>query len=227
MPFYQCCRHLCSRSLFQFLPTSFTWLPGLPCQSCGNLSCDCARARNSCSLRWPNLDCRVDGRAVPSCSFELSAVSAMQCETLHCRVLLRTFFMKHLTKFVQCLNTASCIDHIPFFQKVNQYASLTIPKVSSHNFVEQEYCFHLLLFGWCGVMPFHALLFGLWKSLVDDSCQTSLFHKKFNDSMVTKRHVGDSHFLAVHYRNVRGVHALARVLILHSCWRGKMLLMVL
>jgi hypothetical protein len=40
---------------------------------------------------------------------------------------------------------------------------------------------------------------------------------------LTKRHVGDSHFVAVHEGNVRGAHAL----VLHSCWRGKMLLMVL
>jgi len=40
---------------------------------------------------------------------------------------------------------------------------------------------------------------------------------------LTKRHVGDSHFLAVHDGNIRGAHAL----ILHSCWRGKMPLMVL
>jgi hypothetical protein len=49
------------------------------------------------------------------------------------------------------------------------------------------------------------------------------FHKKFNDSMLTKLHVGDSHFLAVHAGNIRGAHAL----ILCSCWRGRMLLMVL
>jgi hypothetical protein len=60
------------------------------------------------------------------------------------------------------------------------------------------------------------------KSLLDDSCRVSLFHKKFNDSTLTKRHVGDSHFLAVLNGIVTGAHAL----ILHSCWRGKMPLMV-
>jgi hypothetical protein len=40
---------------------------------------------------------------------------------------------------------------------------------------------------------------------------------------LTERHVGDSHFLAVHDGNIRGVLAL----ILRSCWRGKMPLMVL
>jgi hypothetical protein len=72
-------------------------------------------------------------------------------------------------------------------------------------------------------MPFHALSFGLLKSLVDDSCRVFLFHKKSNDSRLTKQHVGDSHFIAVHNGNVRGAHAL----ILRSCWRGKMPLMVL
>jgi hypothetical protein len=51
------------------------------------------------------------------------------------------------------------------------------------------------------------------KSLVDDSCRVFFFHKKLNDSALTKRHVGDSHFLAVHDGNVRGEHAL----ILRSC----------
>jgi hypothetical protein len=41
--------------------------------------------------------------------------------------------------------------------------------------------------------------------------------------MLTKWHVGDSHFLTVHDGNVRGAHAV----ILRSCWRGKMALMVL
>jgi len=61
------------------------------------------------------------------------------------------------------------------------------------------------------------------KSLVDDTCRVLLFHKKFNDSTLTKRYVSDSHFLAVLYGNVRGAHALS----LLSCWRRKMPLMVL
>jgi hypothetical protein len=61
------------------------------------------------------------------------------------------------------------------------------------------------------------------KSLVDDFCRVSLFHKEFNVSTLTKRHVDDSHFLAVDDGNVRGAHAL----ILHSYWRKKMPLMVL
>jgi hypothetical protein len=40
---------------------------------------------------------------------------------------------------------------------------------------------------------------------------------------MTKRHVGDSHFLAVHDGNARDVHPL----ILCSCWRRKMALIVL
>jgi hypothetical protein len=35
---------------------------------------------------------------------------------------------------------------------------------------------------------------------------------------LTKRHIGNSHFLAVHDGRVRDAHAL----ILHSCWKGKM-----
>jgi hypothetical protein len=55
------------------------------------------------------------------------------------------------------------------------------------------------------------------KSLLDDSCRVSIFHKKFNDSTLTKLHVDESHFLIVHDGNVRGAHAL----ILRSSWRGK------
>jgi hypothetical protein len=40
---------------------------------------------------------------------------------------------------------------------------------------------------------------------------------------LTERHVGDSHFLAVHDGNVRCAHAL----ILRSCWRGKVPRMIL
>jgi hypothetical protein len=36
------------------------------------------------------------------------------------------------------------------------------------------------------------------KSLIDDFCRFSLFRMKFSDSTLTKRHVGDSYFLAVH-----------------------------
>jgi hypothetical protein len=61
------------------------------------------------------------------------------------------------------------------------------------------------------------------KSLVDDCCRVSFFHKKFNDSTLTKRHASESHFLAVHDGNLRGAHAL----ILRSYWKGKMPLMVL
>jgi hypothetical protein len=61
------------------------------------------------------------------------------------------------------------------------------------------------------------------KSLVDESCRVSVFHKKFNDSTLTKPHVSDTHFLAVHDGNVRDTHAP----ILHTCWRRKMPLMVL
>jgi hypothetical protein len=39
------------------------------------------------------------------------------------------------------------------------------------------------------------------KSLVEDFCRVSLFYRIFNDSTLTK-HVGDSHFLAVHDGNV-------------------------
>jgi hypothetical protein len=51
----------------------------------------------------------------------------------------------------------------------------------------------------------------------------SSFHKKVNDSTLTKRHVGESYFLAVHNGNIRGAHAL----ILRSCWREEMPLMAL
>jgi hypothetical protein len=61
------------------------------------------------------------------------------------------------------------------------------------------------------------------KSLLDDFCRVSSFHKKFNDSTLTKRHVSDSHLLAVYDGNVRGAHAL----IMRSRWRRKMPLMVL
>jgi len=75
--------------------------------------------------------------------------------------LLRTFFTKRTTKFVERLNVASCIDPLPFFQKVDQYALPTIPKDSSHNFTGRGYCLRLLLFGGC-VMAFHILSFSLW-----------------------------------------------------------------
>jgi hypothetical protein len=55
------------------------------------------------------------------------------------------------------------------------------------------------------------------KSLVDDSCRVSLFHKKFNDSRLTKRHTCDNHFLAMHDENVIGTYELT----LRSCWRRK------
>jgi hypothetical protein len=67
------------------------------------------------------------------------------------------------------------------------------------------------------VMPFQALSIHTTKSLADDSCRVSLFHKKLSDSALTKRHVVDSHFLAVHDGNVRGAHTL----ISHSCGEGR------
>jgi hypothetical protein len=61
------------------------------------------------------------------------------------------------------------------------------------------------------------------KLLIDGSCRVSLFDRKFYDSTLTEQHDGDSHFLSMHDGNVRGAHAL----ILLSCCRGKMSLMVL
>jgi hypothetical protein len=46
------------------------------------------------------------------------------------------------------------------------------------------------------------------KTPLDDFCRVPIFHKKFNDTSLTKGYVGDSHFFAVHDGNVRGVHAL-------------------
>jgi hypothetical protein len=43
----------------------------------------------------------------------------------------------------------------------------------------------------------------IMKSLIDDCCRVSLFHKKFNDNALTK-HVGDSYFLAVRDGNLSG-----------------------
>jgi len=65
--------------------------------------------------------------------------------------------------------------------------------------------------------PIHAM-----KSLVGD-CRVSLFHKKLNDSTLTKRHAGDSHFLSMHDGNVRGAQAL----IVRSYFRGKVAVIVL
>jgi len=48
--------------------------------------------------------------------------------------LHQMFFMKCTAKFFEHLNVVSCIDNFPFFQKVNQNASL-----AGHG-----YCFHLL-----------------------------------------------------------------------------------
>jgi hypothetical protein len=74
----------------------------------------------------------VDGRAVLSFSSELFARSDVQCEASRCHVdesfLLQTFFTKRTAKFFKRLNVASFVDCFPFLQKVDQYASLTIPK---------------------------------------------------------------------------------------------------
>jgi hypothetical protein len=81
MYFCQCCRIL--KMHLQYLAISFAQLPGLPCQShSGDLSGDLSRSWTSDSLRGLNPDCR----AVPSCSFELSVRSDVQCEALHCHV---------------------------------------------------------------------------------------------------------------------------------------------
>jgi hypothetical protein len=54
-------------SAVEVLATSFARLPELPRQSrSGDLSGGLSRARTNGSLRGPNSDCRVDGRAVPS-----------------------------------------------------------------------------------------------------------------------------------------------------------------
>jgi hypothetical protein len=49
-------------------------------------------------------------------------------------------------------------------------------------------------------MSFHALSFPSRSSY---SCRFFILHKKFNDSSLTKRHVGDSHFLEVQDGNVK------------------------
>jgi hypothetical protein len=80
--------HSCQRCrILQLLATSFARLPGLPrqCRS-GDLSGDLSRARTSSSLRGPNPECRVDGSAFLSHSFELSARSDVQSEASRCHV---------------------------------------------------------------------------------------------------------------------------------------------
>jgi len=61
------------------------------------------------------------------------------------------------------------------------------------------------------------------KSRTDESCLVSLFHKEFNDSTLTKQQTNGNHFLAAHDGNFRGAH----VLMLRSCWSGKIPLIVL
>jgi hypothetical protein len=72
-------------------------------------------------------------------------------------------------------------------------------------------------------MLFRASSFGLWIEVEKPAFEFPSFYKKINDGSFMKRHVGDSHFLAVYDGNVRVVHEL----ILRSCWREKFLLIVL
>jgi hypothetical protein len=48
------------------------------------------------------------------------------------------------------------------------------------------------------VVPFHSLSFGFCIEVMKSAFEFPLFHTKYDDSTLTKRHVGDSHFLAVH-----------------------------
>jgi hypothetical protein len=100
----------------------------------------------------------------------------------------RNFHRKHDEVF-ECLNTASCVVLFPVSQKVDQFASLTIPKDSYHKFASERSCFRLLVFGQCAVMPFHEVArrwllssFSLsqeiqWQHVVETTCRWKPFSR--------------------------------------------------
>jgi hypothetical protein len=75
------------------------------------------------------------------------------------------------------------------------------------------------------VTSFQALLSGLWVEVVKPAfvARHDVEEEVIAFDSISSKHVGDSHFLAVHDGNVRGAHAL----IFQFYWRGKMPLMVL
>jgi hypothetical protein len=96
----------------------------------------------------------------------LNCLQSQACSVRPCVVtlkddsfLLRTFFTKRTTKFVERLNVANCTDPFPFLQKVDQFASFTIPKESSRNLAAEGTVFGFFFWAmWCDATPRLAVL---------------------------------------------------------------------
>jgi hypothetical protein len=206
--------------------SSFARLLGLPCHSrSGDLSGDLSRSRKSGSLRVPSPDERADSiRFVFICTRKQTGKPAgtnfpiyqnphhlldhmvphskLRCSFSDCYL---SVFSDELVDFL--LVALSCSSSLSTTARLIGDVDVSVLKM-----------FHSI----SDTASTHAdISIQTTKSLVDDSCRLSLFHK-FSDSMLMK-HVGDSHFLSVRDENVRRAHAL----ILRSSWRGKMPLMVL
>jgi hypothetical protein len=178
------------------------------------------------SLVWggPNPNSRVDGRALPSRSFEMlpTGTNFPISQNLH-HLLDRTVPHSKLhCNFSECYPSVLADELVDFLLVALSCSSSrsTTARLIGDVRVSVLKMFHPPsdTAGTHTDISIHTT-----KLLLDDSCRVSLFRKEFNYSMLTKRHVGDSHFLAVHDGNIRGTHALT----LRSCSRGKVPLMVL
>jgi hypothetical protein len=234
MHFCQRCRILkmTLRYNFKFLATNFARLPGLPRQSrSSELSGDLSRARTSGGLRGPNPDCRVDGRAVPRrlvflCTRKQTGnpmgTKFLIFQNLHHLLDRMMPHSKLRCSFSDCHRSVLSDELVDFLHVALGCSSsrLTTARLICDVPVSVLKMFHPPsdTAGTHTDISIHTT-----KSLVDDSCPVSLLPKTFNDSMLTKQHVGDSHFLALHDENVIGAHEL----ILRSCWREMMPLMIL
>jgi hypothetical protein len=73
-----------------------------------------------------------------------------------------TFVMQGTKKLLVHMLARNSTNILPSWQKLNQYASFTIPLYNSHGLTDWGQCFWPLLLAQCCVMPFQTLLFCFW-----------------------------------------------------------------
>jgi len=158
MHFCQCCM----RNLFQHLTTSCAQLPGLHCHSHSSALLWSFKDWIGC-LGGPSLDCMVVVGTLPSHSLQLSLMSDMRCEVVHCHVGWQSLSSDdlhkvHITFFVVSEHSVLCW-WFPLLTSMHHSSQKTVPC----NIAGWGYSSGL----WrCHVMPSHAL-FNFWVEVVE------------------------------------------------------------
>jgi len=174
------------RALFKKFMMDDWWLSGLPhlLHRTRLASASLKTETNGC-LSGLGPDWMVNGVEVVSSSFEsLSTHIKMVRDCAFCCRMIFSIDICHAVHSAACWVSEGNKQHwwFPLWQKLDQYASCSIPKDSSHHLTGCRHCFWLLFLGWWCVMPLRALLFCFWITVMETA-------------FITHQHAVKSHYL--------------------------------